>query len=199
MGDNLLFRKTYPVEGSVNVPMIVRWPAQLGLKAKRGQVRRELVELRDVLPTFLDAAGLPRPKAMEGASLLDALQGRPWRATLDLEHAFSYQPKDGWVALMDARYKYVYHTLTGDEQLFDLQQDPQELRDLATEKDAAALVKSWREKMVQHLAIRGDAWVRNGDLVAQRRRSWSGRIIRMWFNKKSTLRRATRRRAVRGS
>jgi arylsulfatase len=167
MGDNLLYRKTYPVEGSVNVPMIVRWPGQIGLKAKRGQVRSELVELRDVLPTFLDAAGLPRPAAMEGASLLDALQGRPWRPSLDLEHASCYQPKDGWVALMDARYKYVYYTITGDQQLFDLKQDPQELHDLATEKDSAALVKSWREKMVQHLAIRGDAWVRDGDLVVQ--------------------------------
>jgi arylsulfatase len=168
MGDNYLFRKTYPVEGSINVPMIVRWPAQLGLAAKRGQTRHELVELRDVLPTFLDAAGLPRPPAMEGASLLDALQGRPWRATLDLEHASSYQPKDGWVALMDVRYKYVYHTLTGDQQLFDLYNDPHELRDLATEPNSASRVKSWRKKMVKHLAPRGEAWVRHGDLVVQK-------------------------------
>lgn len=167
MGDNLLYRKTYPVEGSANVPMILRWPAQFGLKAKRGQVRSELVELRDVLPTFLDAAGLPRPAAMEGTSLLDAVQDRPWRPTLDLEHASCYQSKDGWVALMDARYKYIYYTITGDQQLFDLKQDPQELRDLAAENDSAALVKRWREQMVQHLAIRGAAWVRDGDLVVQ--------------------------------
>ncbi len=69
MGDHLLYRKTYPYEGSVNVPMIVRWPASLGLKTKRGQVRQELVELRDVFPTFLDAAGLPRPASVEGHEL----------------------------------------------------------------------------------------------------------------------------------
>jgi len=41
MGDNLLYRKTYSVEGSVNVPMIVRWPAQLRLEdqARSGAAR----------------------------------------------------------------------------------------------------------------------------------------------------------------
>jgi arylsulfatase A-like enzyme len=169
MGDHLLYRKTFAVEGSVNVPMIVRWPAGLGLKAKRGQVRGELVELRDVLPTFLDAASLSIPDAVEGRSLLDVLRGKPWRTMLDLEHASCYAPKDGWVALMDARYKYVYYTITGEQQLFDLRKDPQELRDLAAEPAAAKRVREWRQKMVAHLAPRGDAWVRDGDLVVQRK------------------------------
>jgi arylsulfatase len=167
LGDNLLYRKTFPVEGSVNVPMIVRWPGRLGLDAKRGQVRQELVELRDVLPTFLDAAGLPTPAAVEGRSLLDALRGKPWRPLLDLEHASCYAPKDGWVALMGQRHKYVYYTLTGAQQLFDLTNDPHELRDLTSEPASTALVKEWRQKMVKHLAPRGDAWVRDGDLVVQ--------------------------------
>jgi arylsulfatase A-like enzyme len=167
MGDHYLYRKTYPVEGSVNVPMIVRWPAALGLVAKRGQVRHELVELRDVLPTFLDAAGLPRPAAMEGMSLLDALRERTWRGTLDLEHASCYRPKDGWLALMNQRYKYIYYSMTGAQQLFDLQEDPHELRDLAGESGSAAEVSEWRQQMVQHLALRGEDWVRGGDLVLQ--------------------------------
>lgn len=167
MGDNYLYRKTFAVEGSVNVPMIVRWPAQLGLKAKRGQTRQELVELRDVLPTFLDAAGLPIPAGVEGSSLLAVLRGKRWRSTLDLEHASCYQPKDGWVALMDERYKYVYYNITGQQQLFDLKRDPQELRDLAGEPSSAKLLRKWRAKMVQHLAVRGDDFVRNGDLVVQ--------------------------------
>jgi arylsulfatase len=167
MGDNDLYRKTFSVEGSVNVPMIVRWPSRLGLEAKRGQVRTELAELRDVLPTFLDAASLPKPPAVEGLSLLDALRGKPWRSVLDLEHGSCYAPKDGWVALMDQRYKYVYYTVTGVQQLFDLQADPHELRDLAAEESSAALVREWRQKMAKHLAVRGDAWVRDGDLVVQ--------------------------------
>jgi arylsulfatase len=167
MGDHYLYRKTFSVEGSVNVPMIVRWPARLRLDALRGQVRTELVELRDVLPTFLDAAGLPKPPAVEGLSLLDALRGKRWRSMLDLEHASCYAPKDGWVALTDQRYKYVYYTVTGMQQLFDLQADPHELRDLVADESSAALVREWRQRMVKHLAVRGEAWVRDGDLVVQ--------------------------------
>jgi arylsulfatase len=167
MGDHYLYRKTFSVEGSVNVPMIVRWPSRLGLDARRGQVRNDLAELRDVLPTFLDAAGLPKPPNVEGLSLLDALRGKPWRSMLDLEHASCYAPKDGWVALTDQRYKYVYYTVTGVQQLFDLQADPHELRDLAAEESSAALVQNWRQKMAKHLAPRGEDWVRDGDLVVQ--------------------------------
>ena len=186
MGDHLLYRKTYPYEGSVNVPTIVRWPASLRLKAKRGQVRQELVELRDVFPTFLDAAGLPRPAAVEGMSLLEVLRGKPGRKLLDLEHASCYAPKDGWVALMDERYKYVYFEHTGQQQLFDLSRDPHELDNLAdnlADKPAAAkLVKQWRQKMIKHLSIRGEPWVQGGDLTVQttpmRRRANNPNVLR---------------------
>jgi len=165
MGDHLLYRKTFPYEGSVNVPMIVRWPASLDLKAKRGQVREELAELRDVFPTFLDAAALPRPASVEGMSLLDVLRGKPGRKVLDLEHASCYAPKDGWVALTDKRYKYIWFEHTGQQQLFDLSRDPKELDDLAAKPDAAKLVKEWRQKMVKHLSVRGEPWVHDGDLA----------------------------------
>jgi len=167
MGDHLLFRKTYPTEGSARVPMIVRWPACLKLEVWRGQVRDELVELRDVLPTFLDAAGLGSPPSVEGVSLLEALRGKPWRTVLDLEHASCYRPKDGWVALVDERYKYIYYPITGAQQLFDLQADPHETRDLAAEAASAALVQAWRQRLVEHLAVRGQRWVRQGALAVQ--------------------------------
>jgi arylsulfatase len=169
MGDHLLYRKTYPYEGSVNVPMIVSWPKSLGLKAKQGQVRQELAELRDVFPTFLDAAGLPRPGTVEGISLLDILRGKPGRKLLDLEHASCYAPKDGWLALMDERYKYIYFEHPGQQQLFDLSKDPTEGNNLADQPDSAKLVKQWRQKMVDHLKVRGEPWVRGGDLAVQQK------------------------------
>ncbi|HSA08958.1 MAG TPA: arylsulfatase [Candidatus Paceibacterota bacterium] len=165
MGDHHVYRKTFPYEGSVNVPMIVRWPASLGLDARRGQVRQELVELRDVFPTFLDAAGLPRPASVEGTSLLDILRGKPGRKLLDLEHASCYAPKDGWVALMDQRYKYVYFVHTGQQQLFDLRRDQQELNNLAVKPAGARLVQQWRQKMIKHLSVRGEPWVQGGELT----------------------------------
>ena len=65
------------------------------------------------------------------------------------------------------RSEALVYTVTGAQQLFDLQADPHELRDLAADDASAALVREWRQNMAKHLAARGDAWVRDGDLVVQ--------------------------------
>jgi arylsulfatase A-like enzyme len=150
--------------------MIMRWPEGLKMKAERGQVSAELVELRDVLPTFLDAAGIPKPQVMDGESMLDILRKKSWRKMLDLEHAQIYEEDNAWVALTDGRYKYIYFTLTGQQQLFDLNNDPYEMNDLASEElfeRNQSLVIKWRKRMTNHLKIRGEEWVTNGDLMVQ--------------------------------
>ena len=168
MGDHYMWRKCRPYEGSVRIPMIIRWPENMGMKFKRGQTRTELVELRDVLPTFLDAAGLSKPSVMDGMSMLEILKGKKWRKVLDMEHSQIYEPDNAWQALTDGRYKYIYFTLTGQEQLFDLKNDPGELIDLATLPKYEKSVKFWRDRMVQHLSERGEKWVKNGKLVVQK-------------------------------
>jgi arylsulfatase A-like enzyme len=177
MGDHHHWRKTRAYEGSARVPMILFWPESLQLNAMRGQVREDLVELRDLLPTFLDAAGLPQPDIMDGSSMLNTLKAKPWREVLDLEHAQIYEPDNAWVALTNERYKYIYFTLTGQQQLFDLQNDPHELFDLASKEvieENEALVKEWRSRMIKHHEIRGEPWVKNGDLVIQKKSIYYG-------------------------
>ena len=177
MGDHHMWRKCRPYEGSARIPMILRWPGNLEMKKKRGQVRNELVELRDVLPTFLDAAGITKPHIMDGESMLNILRGKPRRKILDLEHAQIYEKDNAWVALTDGRYKYIYFTLTGQQQLFDLQNDPHELHDLASQglfENDQNLVTKWRKRMIKHLQIRGDEWVKNGDLVVQEKSIYYG-------------------------
>ena len=149
--------------------MIVRWPATLGLRAERGQVIEQLVELRDVLPTFLDAAGMHKPEAMDGMSMLELVQGRSqnWRKVLDLEHAQIYWQGNSWVALTDGSHKYIYFTLTGEQQLFELDDDPHEMNNLADDAAYAEPLSQWRQCMVEHLSIRGDRWVKDGDLRIQ--------------------------------
>ena len=177
MGDNHLWRKCRPYEGSTRIPMILRWPENLQLQAKRGQKRDELVELRDVLPTFLDASGMHKPELMDGKSMLNILNGKPWRKILDLEHSLIYEKDNAWVALTDGRHKYIYFTLTGQQQLFDLKNDPYELSDLASAKripDNKKIIDSWRNKMITHLKIRGEHWVKDGDLTIQQKSILNG-------------------------
>ena len=53
-GDHHLWRKTYAYEGSARIPMLLRLPKGLAA-GPRGAAAPQPVELRDILPTFLDA------------------------------------------------------------------------------------------------------------------------------------------------
>ena len=167
-GDHHLWRKSYAYEPSARIPMIVRWPEGL-VARKRGTAPSEVVEIRDVLPTFLDAAGARPATALDGASLLDLLRGDnpAWRPYIDLEHDICYDKSNHWNALTDGKTKYIYDAFSGGEQLFNLETDPQENHDLANVPEHAATLAQWRDRLIAHLAPRGDAWVREDHLVTR--------------------------------
>jgi arylsulfatase A-like enzyme len=165
-GDQNLWRKSYAYEPSARVPMLMRWPAGM-LSVARGQVMSQVVELRDVLPTFLDAASISAPRPLDGQSLLSLVknQGAGWREYIDLEHNICYSPENHWNALTDGRWKYIFHALNGEEQLFDLSRDPYELVDLASETQYEAELRRWRQRLVEHFAERGEPFLKNGRLA----------------------------------
>ncbi len=166
LGDHHLWRKTYAYEPSARIPMLLRWPEGL-LAARRGQVLRQPVELRDILPTLLDAAGSEyEADWFDGRSMLDLVRGRTegWRQWIDLEHATCYAPSNYWSGLTDGRVKYIYYAPDGRQQLFDLEKDPGETCDLASRPEYRELLQTWRGRLVEHLSERGEPFVVNGDL-----------------------------------
>ena len=165
-GDHHLWRKCYAYEPSARVPMLVRWPTGLAA-AERGQVFEQPVELRDALPTFLDAAGVEAPPSLDGRSLLDLVRGKGegWREFIDLEHNICYSPKNHWSSLTDGKTKYIYHALDGEEQLFDLQNDPGEKKDLAGDAQRGGELRKWRGRLVDHFQERGEPFLKGGSLV----------------------------------
>lgn len=165
LGDHHHWRKTYGYEGSARIPFLVRWPEGLA-SGQRGQVCPEAVELRDVLPTFLDAAGIGGAEDMDGKSVLPLLNGKTseWRPFIDLEHDICYDKKNHWSAVTDGRTKYIFHAFNGDEMLFDLVNDPGECVNLAGQVEQASLLAEWRDRLISHLRERGDAWVKDGQL-----------------------------------
>lgn len=171
-GDQHLWRKCYAYEPSARIPFLMRWPQGL-VSARRGQVARGPVELRDVLPTLLDAAQAPTQRRLDGASLLDYVrkQGAGWREWIDLEHAACYSPRNQWTSLSDARWKYIYHAYDGEEQLFHLEKDPQELRDLAGDTAHGDTLRLWRSRMLRHLEVRGEPFVKGGRLGVRTERT----------------------------
>jgi len=166
MGDHHHWRKSYAYEGSAHVPMLMRWPNGL-VSSKRGQVLDQPVELRDIFATFLDAAGTSPARLIDGRSMLELARGRTegWREFIDLEHGLCYEKSNQWTALTDGKWKYIYKAFEGEEQLFDLTRDRAELTNLAGDAAASATLRSWRQRMITHLAQRGEQWVAGGNLA----------------------------------
>lgn len=168
MGDHHLFRKGYAYEGSARLPFILKGPEKSGIT--RGSVCDTVVELRDIMPTLLDCAGLPAAQGIDGSSFLAHARGdataplRPW---LHGEHTiFGYSMH--WIT--DGREKYIWHSGDGTEQLFNLADDPQELADLGINPSSHAKerIAHWREAMVSELRDRAEGFVNNGCLVPGR-------------------------------
>jgi choline-sulfatase len=143
-GDNMgargLWGKQVLYEEAVKVPMILAGPdVPVG-------VRREPVSHVDVYPTVMEWAGAEAPEA-SGISLS---QKAHQRTVLSEYHASS--SRAGEYMIRNGRWKYVYFVQYPDRpELFDLEKDPEELRDLGTDKAFAAERKACHEKLLAML------------------------------------------------
>lgn len=153
MGDHDLFRKGYAYEGSAGIPLLLSGPPGSGIPP--GTRSDAVAELRDIMPTLLDCAGLPVPDGIDGHSLLPVARGEAERVRdyLHGEHTIFGQSMQ-W--LTDGHEKYVWWSATGGEQLFDLDADPDECVDLARRSDHAGRVAHWRSILIHELAGRED-------------------------------------------
>jgi arylsulfatase len=162
--DHNLVAKGLPFDASARLPFILRLPRTGAWHQSTAQVD-EVVELRDLLPTFCDLAGVPVPAHVDGRSILPLCRGETdgWRAHLHGEHTLE-QGSNHW--LTDGHEKYVWFSQMGRELLFDLDADPSELHDLSAERPER--VAFWRARLLDELAGREEGFVQDGALVAGR-------------------------------
>lgn len=167
MGDHHYFRKVLPYEGSARIPLIVCDPGgTLGLK--RGLRPDQIVELRDIMPTLLEAAGVRIPDQVEGASLFSLCRGEKhiaWRSHIHGEHTFGALSSH---YVTDGREKYIWFSQNGREQFFNLRQDPQELNDLIKQQQQER-IRDWRQRLIDSLVGREEGYVRDGALITGRK------------------------------
>lgn len=167
MGDHHYFRKALPYEGSAKVPFIVNDPTgRFGFAA--GAEVEQVIELRDIMPTLLDAAGAEIPASVEGRSLLPLCGGHPvtWRDYIHGEHTFGKLSNH---FATDGNEKYIWFSQSGEEQFFDLSADPQEKVNLSANPAYASKLADWRGKVVRELDGREEGYVEDGLLVAGRK------------------------------
>jgi arylsulfatase A-like enzyme len=130
----------------LHVPLLIAWPGQ---PAGR---RTSLVSLIDLVPTMLDAAGIPPDSTLPGRSLRPLLSGdsNDWPDWAISEYLAKQRRANPLRGLRSSRWQYNRY-LWGGEELYDLATDPGELRNLAAdpsytaERDRLrAALEAWR-------------------------------------------------------
>ena len=163
MGDHNWFRKSIPYEGSTSIPFIIYDPGN-NLGIKPGAVIDNIVELRDIMPTLLDAAGVEIPEAVEGMSVMPLVRGEdiPWREYLHGEHSFGVASNHYIVTKRD---KYIWYSQTGEEQYFDLEKDPMELHNGINDEDYSHKIDYLRKILIKELESREEGYSDGNQLI----------------------------------
>jgi arylsulfatase A-like enzyme len=167
-----MWRKIFPYQGSVRIPLIIRMPEtmiQTGNTTKGFRKENTPVTLMDIMPTVLKAAGIEVPDNVEGIDILGPLCGEPIQGREFIHGEHTCGDLFGTQYLTDGKYKYCYDTVSGSEQLFNLESDPDELVNLAVKEKHGETLEKWRKRLIEIFEKRPeDGLVENGRLVSGR-------------------------------
>jgi arylsulfatase A-like enzyme len=155
LGAHQFVHKQKFYEESAAVPMIVCAPGQ---GARTGVDAKHLVSGLDVLPTLCDYAGITPPASFQGLSLRPLIEQRevPWRNYVVAEVG---EQHNGRMVRSD-RYKYIVYSKSElPEQLFDLESDPGEARNLANTASSKAVLDSHRAMLKEWVQRTKDPFV----------------------------------------
>lgn len=160
-------KKQQPWEESIHIPLIVRWPGHLAA----GKVSDRLISVADYTPTLLGLAGVPVPGDMNGVDLSASLLGlsdyQPSSVFINeyasFDQARDYQP---WRGVRTPRHTYV-RWLQGGTLLYDNENDPYQLRNLALEPGHETLIAGLEAELRGWLDRLGDRFTTGDEHIRQ--------------------------------
>lgn len=148
LGDHNWYDKRFMYEESLRMPFLMRWPARI----KPGTVSEGMILNVDFAPTLLAAAGLRVPADMQGRSFLPLLSGqtpKDWRTSM--YYRYYHYPQHHRVqphyGLRTTRYKLIYFNKLDQWELFDLQKDPRELKNVYGDPAYAETLKQLKDEL----------------------------------------------------
>ena len=150
MGEHgVIDQKRWAYEPALRVPLLMRFPSAIAA----GTVRDQMVLNIDLAPTLLALAGVTPVVPMHGRSFAPLLRddAAPWRTSFLAEY---FLEKVGlrvptWQAVRTARWKYIRYPGEPDkhDELYDLQADPREERNLIATDAARNEVPALRREL----------------------------------------------------
>lgn len=163
LGEHGWYDKRFMYEESLRMPFIIRYPREIQL----GAVQPAMVLNVDFAPTLLDCAGVEIPESMQGRSLRPLFDGPPpadWRTSLYYRywmHLAHFNIKAHY-GVRTERYKLIYYyaealgaegaidvTMPKEWELFDLERDPRELRNVYDDPAYAEVVVSLKLELAR--------------------------------------------------
>ena len=154
-GEHGLIDKRCAYEASIRVPFLMASP---GLAAKNS-LCRAIVSSIDVAPTLLELAQVSVPATMDGVSLRPLLEqpDKPEEVAGELLYEYYWEPAFPQTptnfALRTNRWKLIqYHGVWDHDELYDLQDDPEELQNLIHSEAHQSLVREMRQRLHEKLA-----------------------------------------------
>jgi N-acetylglucosamine-6-sulfatase len=139
-------------EESIRIPLLIRYPRLV----RPGGTLDEMVLSIDLAPTVLELSGTPAAGVIHGRSIVPLLRGDPvpWRSSFLVEHSsdnvFPRMRNMGYTAVRGQRYKYIrYKELVGMDELYDLDADPYEMKNVLAEPVSQPALARMKAEMEQ--------------------------------------------------
>jgi arylsulfatase len=154
--DNNFYRKALPYEGSTHIPLLVH----VGKNVQNITPFRSdtLTELRDIMPTILDFAGIPIPDGVDGFSLAPEILGeeKNEREFLHGEHSFHSSLSSQFIVTKTD--KYIWYSEKNEEQYFNLEKDPREEHNAINDTKYQERIAYLRSVLIQELKDREEGY-----------------------------------------
>lgn len=141
-GEHGLIDKRHFYEESAKVPFLIRCPEIFS----GNRTMEPMIQNIDVAPTILEVAGIQKPEAMNGNSIIPLLQNREvkWRDKVFYEYYWEYDfPQTPTMhGVRTKRYKLIrYHGIWDTNEFYDLQEDPNEMHNLIGSPEHQPLIE----------------------------------------------------------
>lgn len=153
-GEHGLGDKRWAYEEGVGIPLLAQWPDRV----KPGQTISSPVLNVDLAPTLLEAAGAPDLVPVHGRSFLGLMLGRQgsWRDSYLMEYFAEprYPRHPSWKAVRRGDWKLIHYVdLEGSDELYNLREDPYELKNRIADPAAVGARAQCRRELAMLLDV----------------------------------------------